>query len=492
MTSLTGNEAVYDAIVVGSGAGGCAAAYRLASAGARVAIIEKGEELPRDGSTLDFRRVVSEGGFKSQEPWQDGRGRMLVPEEYFNVGGKTKWYGAALLRFGRQEFEADVAHECLAWPLAYEDLAPYYAEAEALLDVRCFPVEPDLRRILDRLAAVAPAWRAEPLPMGLSAAIGKNRLEAAHFDGFASVANLKRDAETVFLDDIRRRPNVTMLTGSAVVDLVGSPEDGREVVGVRLADGRSLQGSHVLLAAGALHSPRLLQRYLARTGQTTSQPGFNAVGRYLKLHLLTAVIAVSWSRKTDLLRKTAVLLNEELPHSSVQPLGFDGELMSTLIPRFVPRFLARQVGARAYGFFLQTEDGSHPANRVVGADSAPPTLDYDGARCQAADQEHAVLVRRFRWSLARAGLVAFSQRVGLAGTAHVCGTLVAGDDPAHCVVDRNGQVHGIRGLHVVDASVLPRSSRVNPSLTIYAWALHVADRLLAAIPQRGASKPGDP
>jgi choline dehydrogenase-like flavoprotein len=39
------------------------------------------------------------------------------------------------------------------------------------------------------------------------------------------------------------------------------------------------------------------------------------------------------------------------------------------------------------------------------------------------------------------------------------------------VVDSEGRVHGMQGLYVVDGSVLPRSSRVNPSLTIYAFAL---------------------
>src|SRR6266436_2128893 len=46
------------------------------------------------------------------------------------------------------------------------------------------------------------------------------------------------------------------------------------------------------------------------------------------------------------------------------------------------------------------------------------------------------------------------------------------------VVDASGEVHGMTGLYVVDGSVLPRSSRVNPSLTIYAWGLKVADALV--------------
>ena len=69
------NHSTYDAIVVGSGAGGGAAAYRLASNGLRVAIVEKGHALPRDASTLDFAKVVHEASFKSKEVWRDGAGR---------------------------------------------------------------------------------------------------------------------------------------------------------------------------------------------------------------------------------------------------------------------------------------------------------------------------------------------------------------------------------------------------------------------------------
>jgi len=474
------NPSMYDAIVVGSGAGGAAAAYRLASAGLRVAIVEKGRALPRDASTLDFAKVVHQSAFKSKELWRDGTGRSFAPEEYFNLGGKTKWYGAALLRYARQEFDADSAHQCLAWPFGYDEIAPYYDEAEKLLGVRTFDTEPDLAGILARIQTRSSGWRTEPLQMGLHPSIRDNRLEASRFDGFASVADLKSDAETAFLYQLRQRENVTILTGTPVVALLGSPVDPLRITGVQLSDGRTLHANAVMLAAGALHSPRLLQRYLQRLDGGTRLPIGNVAGRYLKLHLLTAVVAFTASRKTDLIRKTTLLLNDALPHSSVQPLGFDGELIGTLIPGIVPRQLARELGARAYGFFLQTEDGSHPENRVIDGgrrNDDVSTLDYDAQRSAAAFVEHQKLIGQFRATLARAGMLAFSERIGLAGTAHACGTLVTGSDPAQSAVDPHGRVHGLAGLYVADGSVLPRSSRVNPSLTIYAWALRLADKL---------------
>lgn len=82
---------LYDAVIVGSGAGGAAAAYQPARAGLSVVLIEKGAPLLKDGSTLDFNRVVHQSEFKSNEPWIDNHGRTFVPEEYFNFGGTTKW-----------------------------------------------------------------------------------------------------------------------------------------------------------------------------------------------------------------------------------------------------------------------------------------------------------------------------------------------------------------------------------------------------------------
>jgi choline dehydrogenase-like flavoprotein len=148
----------------------------------------------------------------------------------------------------------------------------------------------------------------------------------------------------------------------------------------------------------------------------------------------------------------------------------------------VPRALAAVVGKRAYGFFLQTEDGSDARNRVVDGDgNRPPTLDYEAARTRPAAREHRRFTRAFQRALLGAGFISFTQRIGHAGTAHVCGTLAAATDPTHGVVDANGAVFGMPGLYVVDGSVLPRSSRVNPSLTIYAWALRVA-HLIATRP----------
>jgi choline dehydrogenase-like flavoprotein len=482
------SSAQYDAIVVGSGAGGAAAAYRLTLGGLRVLMLEKGDHLPTDGSTLDIQRVVHEGRFLSREPWLDGRGRRIVPEEHFNVGGKTKWYGAALLRFGEHEFAPDTAHGCLGWPIGLRELAPYYEEAEGLLGVRIIDNEPSLARILARLQRQPSGWQPQPMPMGLAADIAAHRAEASHFDGFASAADLKSEAERSLLSLVRSRSNFRLLVKAEVAALLGSATGPTTVSGVRLADGRSFTAPYVFLGAGALHSPRLLSGYLRRTGLDRTLPAAAHVGRNLKLHLLTAMIALSPGVKADLIRKTTLLVNERFPHSSVQPLGFDEELIATLMPRVLPRSVRRVISRRAYGFFLQTEDGSDPGNRVQdeSVSGSLPVLDYDEARVLPALREHRAFTRALQRALARARMVSFTRRIALTGTAHACGTLLCGRSAADSVVDGEGRVHGVQGLYVVDGSVLPRSSRVNPSLTIYAWGLRIGHRVAQQFQARRA------
>lgn len=474
-TSMT-----HDAIIIGSGAGGCAAAFQLIQSGAKVLLLEKGERLPKDGSTLDVETVANRKRFIDDDPWVDRMGKVIVPQERSNLGGKTKWYGAALLRFAPHEFDADPAHQCLPWPIGYDDLEPYYEAAERLLGVRHFPIEPDFQRIANGLRSKDPSWKKQPLPVGLSPDILSFPQEAKHFDAFASPRGLKADGESRFLDRIANHPNLEVITGKHVVALRSSPGNATRVSEVECEDGTRYRAGSILLAAGALHSPRLLQDYFESHGLDRILSSYGQIGRNYKYHLLTAMLMLTTRTQTDVLRKTTVLTHDDLPHSSVQPLGWmDGELLAPELPGLVPRWAANFIGRRVYGFFLQTEDGSHPDNRVIARSGSKslPCLDYDSARVGPALNEHRRLVRLLQQQLLRIGYVGLTKPIPITGTAHACGTLVTGNDPTKSVVDADGKVHGMENVYVVDGSVLPRSSKVNPALTIYAWALRVAGRL---------------
>jgi choline dehydrogenase-like flavoprotein len=225
---------------------------------------------------------------------------------------------------------------------------------------------------------------------------------------------------------------------------------------------------------------------MEQSGLAVRLPAFRNVGRNYKFHVLTALLAFSHRRITDVLSKTALLTHAAFPHSTVQTLGgsLAREIVLTQAPAFSPRALVEPFAKRAVGLFLQTEDGSHPEQRVVAVAGGPARIDNDPARLPNAYTEHRALTRALRNQLMRLGYLSVTKAIPLSGTAHACGTLVTGSNPATSVVDAEGRVHGLENLYVVDGSVLPRSSRVNPALTIFAWALRVASRIEARVPLR--------
>jgi len=198
------------------------------------------------------------------------------------------------------------------------------------------------------------------------------------------------------------------------------------------------------------------------------------------MHLNSALMAFSPGKKHDVLRKTAIFFNDAFPHSTVQCLGWmDGEILDSQLPAILPRWISNAMGARAMGFFVTTEDGSSPDNRILAATSpdSPPTLDYRQDRLPPSFKEHRAIIRAFSSRLRSAAMLPTHRAMGLSGTAHALGSMVTGNDPKTSVVDAHGQAHGLTGLYVADGSVLPRSSRVNPALSIYAWGLRLGDWL---------------
>src|SRR5437764_7230880 len=127
----------YDVIVIGSGAGGGTLAYRLAPAGKRVLLLERGGYLPRERDNWDSTAVFVRGKYLPPESWYDRHGNGFQPEVNYYVGGNTKFYGAALFRLRPEDFGELKHHDGLspAWPIDYDAMEPYYARAEEYYQV---------------------------------------------------------------------------------------------------------------------------------------------------------------------------------------------------------------------------------------------------------------------------------------------------------------------------------------------------------------------
>ncbi len=170
---------------------------------------------------------------------------MFYPGIQYYVGGNTKVYGAALLRFRPEDF-GEVRHYAgisPAWPLTYEDLEPYYTKAEHLYHVhgqhgidptegrfsapyRYQPVShsPRIQELYEDFGRLGH----HPFPLPLGILLDEENGKALHtsacvrcpaFDGFPCLVNGKADAQIICVDPALEYANVQLLTGAYVRSL---------------------------------------------------------------------------------------------------------------------------------------------------------------------------------------------------------------------------------------------------------------------------------
>jgi choline dehydrogenase-like flavoprotein len=127
----------YDTIVIGSGPGGGAAAWRLARTGKRILIVERGDYLPREHENWDTAEVFAKARYQANETWYSTSGESFRPGLHYFVGGNSKVYGAALFRLRQEDFETIQFPDGHSpeWPLKYDVFEPWYEAAEEPFEV---------------------------------------------------------------------------------------------------------------------------------------------------------------------------------------------------------------------------------------------------------------------------------------------------------------------------------------------------------------------
>lgn len=504
----------YDLIVIGTGAGGGTLAHALAPSGKRILLLERGTYLPREPENWSSRAVWGDLRYRNSGQWTDAAtGGRFTPKQHYYVGGNTKFYGAVLFRMREKDFTA-VTHVdgvSPAWPLDYDTFEPYYTRAERLYQVhgerKVDPLDPrasepyphppvsdepriaHLRADLER-AGLRPFW----LPMGImideAAPQHSSCIRCATCDGFPCLVYAKADAHVVCVEPALRHPNVTLLTGAYVTQLETS-SDGRRVSAVaveRNGERERYTADVVVVAAGAINSAALLLRSATDRHPHGLANGSGQVGRNLMLHNNSSLIAFSHEPNPTKFQKT-LGINDfyygdgdwPFPLGAMQMLGrSDAFTMSLDAPDAGPDEAAR-LAEHSLDFWLTTEDLPRTENRVEAAADGGITLRYAPTNVAAHDR----LIARFKGLLetmrcrdeVRANPHYLGGRLGISGVAHQNGTLRFGADPADSVLDLHCKAHELDNLYVADASFFPSSSAVNPTLTIIANALRVADHL---------------
>ncbi|MCI4645619.1 MAG: GMC family oxidoreductase [Hyphomonadaceae bacterium] len=490
MTNTSGSdmpEARYDAIIIGSGMGGSAVALRLAQAGRKVAILERGKWFQPDPDASDNPFV-----FDLQDPEDD----------FLIVSGRSKFYGSALYRFREIDFEAREFETGTspAWPISYGDLEPYYAEAERLYRVHGspegdpseppraspypyppLPHDPMLEKVKTRLGKKG--VETAPMPRGVDYGEGGACILCADCSGFYCRLDAKMDAETATLRPALQTGNVELLTETdcarILTDISGKRVEG--VLALRGNETLRLKSDRVILAAGYQHTVTLLRR----SRNDTHPEGLGNQGGWLgrgvsghsagTLFPLVSLLDMG-PRHTNTLAIQSWIDGD--PDSDwPYPLGvaqMGGQTPFWRLTSALKQPAIRAVAKRALSMFLMTE--ALPDKETGWRFDGDTLIDFKEPYFQA--ESYKRLVRKTRDAFQSAGypVIVPNREVQLW---HPTGGAIMGSDPANSVVDGDGQVHGVAGLYVADASVLPSASAVNTGLTIVALALRAADKTLA-------------
>jgi choline dehydrogenase-like flavoprotein len=515
----------YDVIIIGTGAGGGTLLASLAATGKRILVLERGGYVRREKANWDSRAVNVEARYQTRETWRDQQGGELHPHTNYFVGGNTKFYGAALFRLRREDF-GELRHHggvSPAWPISYDDLEPYYAQAERMYHVhghvgedpteprRSSPFphpavshEPRLQALHDDWARLGRKPFHVPLGIMLDEGDPESRcIRCETCDGYPCLVQAKADAHVCAVEPALAHPNVTLLT-DAYVSRLETSASGREVTGVQVErSGRAERytAGVVVVACGAINSAALLLRSANERHPRGLANSSDLVGRHYMGHINSVLLAVSKCPNPTVFQKTLGLNDfyfgsDDWPY----PMGhisfvgkLDGVALSAGAPPLVPGFTLDMLARHSLDFWLTSEDLPDPDNRV--------TLDRQGRIVLAYkpnnEEGHQRLVAKLR-ELMKAqsrcdhhghechqGLFArnlfLGQRIPLAGVAHQNGTLRFGHDPRASVLDVNCKAHDLDNLYVVDASFFPSSAAVNPALTIMANALRVGEHLKARL-----------
>jgi choline dehydrogenase-like flavoprotein len=516
----------YDVIIIGTGAGGGTLAHRLAPTGKRILMLERGGYLPREPENWDSREVFGKDRYLSDEVWYDKDGQPFKPHQQYFVGGNTKFYGAILFRLRERDFE-EVQHYggvSPAWPLSYQDLEPYYAEAERLYLVHGqagedptepprsgpFPYpavshEPRIQQLHDDFERTG--HHPFHLPVGID--LDETDPEAGRcvrcnrFDGFPCLTDGKADAHVLCVRPALEHDNVTLVTHAKVEKLITDSSGGSvtEVVVDRKGARETYSGDVVVVSCGATNSAALLLRSASDRHPNGLANSSDQVGRNYMAHINSGVIAISQTPNPTKFQKTLGVNDyywgapdSELPLGHIQMLGkSDRNILRAGAPWFAPGFALDYMAKHAIDFWLTTEDLPHPDNRV--------TVDRQGsihlAKTYHNEEPHRRLLAKLKGLLTELGMerhvpsaAVLDQRIPLAGVAHQCGTVRFGADPETSALDVNCRSHDVDNLYVVDTSFFPSSSAVNPALTAMANALRVGDHLIERLGAGTAKRDG--
>jgi gluconate 2-dehydrogenase alpha chain len=557
-----------DAVIVGTGPAGATAADVLTGAGWSVIMLEKGRNhlLELEPPFAGLGHVSNDEikffnrNFLGPDPFLEPRtyrrdehdGDRLFAGEVNNlpstVGGGGFHADGKLPRFRAVDFAAsselgpiDGSH-IVDWPVDYDEVEPYYAEAERLVGVAGlaganphaewrsgpYPMPPGADMygaVLTTQAAERLGFHPYPAPTGVNSVPYDGR-PACNNCGFCGHYGCPIEAKGDPVAPLRNalRTGRCEIRPESIVERVLLDGTGTRATGVRYLDHesarREVSANVVIVAGGAWETPRLLLR-----SEVANSSGL--VGRYLMYHFQTFVIGSfphrlhgHRGRSVTHLHDDHMVIDDDvrafakehdLPYfrsGIVEHGGGSGPVIEAMFTRpgitHTREMLHSAMRDRMWAFTIQGEDLPQVTNRI---DLDPRVRDVHGFPAGRATYDvhrHEVVASRYytpkldaimreagaEWTLHYTSPNLEGERAGTRAShsRHIMGTCRMGDDPRTSVVDRWQRFHDVENMLCTDSSVFPTSTGYGPTLTIVALAIR-ACRELAGLPRLRSVRP---
>jgi len=511
---------LWDVIVIGTGVGGGVLGRRLAENGLSVLFVEQGPNGPRSEQTALDGEMFDPVARQVRGFWPDpikaqvnGRSSEFFAPLGAGVGGTSVFYAATLERPERHDLDnsSERVHPTGGWPVGYDAFKTYFDLAEKQFHI-CGEPDPLSSEAMAALAdAPTPATGDAQMMQGFrnaglhpyQAHMATRFLpECKQCFGFKCPRKCKMDGRSAGVEPALETGNATLIDMCEVLAL-RSTDDTVSHIEVRHNDEVfNLRAKRFVLAAGALSSPRLL---LASCSENWPQGLANSsglVGCNLMFHV-NEMFAI-WPKRGQGFKgaSKAIALRDFYfqngqRYGVVQALGLDasyGEIVHYLNMMFdrsflaalkplrnltrIPAFLAGKLFGNAKVFVGILEDMPYADNRVVLELGNPSKISiqyhFENELLKRRHQFRRLIKRGFHGH--RLAFLGIQPELNFG---HPSGTIRFGDDPKTSVLDADCRAHRVKNLYVTDASFMPTSMGINPSLMIVANALRVADRMLA-------------
>lgn len=534
---------VYDVAVIGSGAAGGITGWVLTKAGLDVVMLEAGPlrkisdfpvhrlrrwNLPYRGMRGDyFREWLDYTSFlidDKKEPYAWEGKDWFEWVRVRAVGGKSLFWAGVTPRFGPDEFQP-VDDFDIRWPIAYDDVAPYYDRIEELIGVSSngagtpgFPKNNGLPPLKPKCAEVELGRAAEtigrglkvlPIPKAILTKDHKGR-PACHYCGpcwLGCDSGSKFDSLRVFVQSAQRTGRLTLMTGARVGTVVLGNEG--KITAVRYFDvqgrtWREVRAKVFVLGAGCIESAQILLN-----SKVANSSGL--VGRYLSEHLYAAVSGylpqLTGRKVVNEDGNGAHIIIPDLTKSwrgdrfirgyQIFPSGGTSEV--TMVGKQLPGFgqgwkkSVRDYYTAAASVLFQGEVLPYRDNHIEVDENLKDDAGIPGVRFHYkwADNEQAMFADMMAIGneiLRKAGAEILPSRnprpMEYGHSIHYVGTARMGKDPKTSVVTPWNQTHDISNLFVHDGGAFVTAGNQNPTLTILALALRSSERIVELMKRR--------